>query len=343
MRREIDIERSKTILIEVVRLYIQKGDPISSKLLKDYLPFKVSSATIRNILNRLEREGYLYQPHISAGRIPTDKGYRFYVDYLKNVKLKTRDKEAVNSILMTNVPFDELMDDAAKMLSNITKNVAIVLIPDYARMIMRHIDFIKLSSEKILVILVTHTGSVLKKIIEFREQISQDELIRISNYLNENFQGKNLLEIREQILILMKIERFKYDVLKRKAFYIAQQSLTSDLIGPKIYIEGTANIIDSVAKEDSEQVYRILSALEEKTIILDLLNKTMEKDGLHIYIGSESEIKVLKDVALVLSTYNITMTAKGCIGVLGPRRMYYDRIIPLVSYIGKNFNNLIKV
>lgn len=338
-RQEIK-ERIKIILIELVRLYIQKGEAVPSKLLAEKLPFKVSSATIRNVLNKLEKEGYLYQLHTSAGRIPTDKGYRFYVNFIKDKKLEQRDKKMINSILMMNATFDEIIDGTARMLSNITKNIALILIPDYTKMIMRHIDFIKLTSEKILVIFITHTGSILKKIIKVKEKITQDELISISNYLSENFQGKTLLEIKKQIMTLMNIEKFRYDILIKKALSMAQQSLTLDLVEPKIFIEGTLNILGTLTKDDLNKVHHVLRALEEKTVILNLLNKTMDKDGVHIYIGAESEIKDFSDIALVSSTYRLNDNTKGCVGVLGPRRMYYDRIIPLVSYIGKNFNNL---
>lgn len=341
MKRKQIKDRRKVILIELVRLYIKKGGAVASKLLAERLPFRVSSATIRNVLNKLEKEGYLYQLHTSAGRIPTDKGYRFYVNFIKDNKLEQRDKELINSILMMNATFEEIIDGTARMLSNITKNIALVLIPNYTKMIIRHIDFIKLTSEKILVIIITHTGSVLKKIIKVKEKITQDELISVSNYLNENFQGKTLLEIKEQILTLMNIEKFRYDLLIKRALSLAQQSLILDLVEPKIFIEGTLNILGALAKENLNKLPSILRALEEKTVILNLLNKTMEKDGVHIYIGSESEIKDFSDIALVSSTYRLNDNAKGCVGVLGPRRMYYDRIIPLVSYIGKNFNNLL--
>jgi len=342
MNRKEKVERIKTILIEVVKLYIQRGEAVPSQLLAERLGFKVSPATIRNVLNRLEKEGYLYQPHTSAGRIPTDKGYRFYVNYLKDIRLRHKDREMINSILKMNATFEEIVGGTAKILSNMTKNIAVVLIPDYTKMIMRRIEFIKLSSQKILVIFIANTGSIFKKIIEIKENVTQDELIRISNYLSENFEGKTLVEIKEHIIMLMSIEQFRYDELMKKAIYIAKESFTIDLVEPRIFVEGTSNILDSISKEDISKACHIIKALEEKTMILNLLNKTMEKDGLNIYIGSESEIQDFEDIALVSSTYRVSEKARGCIGVIGPRRMYYERIIPLVSYIGSNFNSLLQ-
>lgn len=341
MKRKDLTKRNTLILVELVKLFINRGEPIASRLLADKLPFNISSATIRNILAELEAEGYLYQPHSSAGRIPTDKAYRLYVDYLKNFRLDEKEKRILESLIKMKGTLEEILLQSAKILSNLTNNVAIVLAPNYNDMIMQKIDFVLIKAKKILVIFITNTGFMLNKTIEINEDINQEELIKIANYLNSNFKGKTLPQIKETILQLMQIELFKYDALMRKALQLAKEGFEFNVKEPTIYIEGAEKILENLAKEDVNKAFYIMKLLNEKSKILELLNKTLEREGLHIFIGSESAIKDFSDVTFISSTYKIQQEALGCLGVLGPLRMPYNKVIPIVSHMGKTFNKIL--
>ncbi len=343
MKRKDLTKRDSLVLIELVKLFIERGEPIPSRLIADKLPFNISSATVRNILAELEYEGYLYQPHASSGRIPTDKAYRLYVDYLKKFRLDERERKMLRSLKQMSGTLEEMLSQAAKILSKLTNNVAIVLAPNYNDMVMRQIDFVLIKPKRILVIFVSNTGYILNKIIDIAEDINQEELIKIANYLNNNFKGKTLPQIRESILQLMQIEFFKYDALMRKALYLAKEGFLFYIEEPTIYIEGTSNLLEKLAKEDVNKAFYIMKLLGEKSKILALLNKTLQKEGLHIIIGAESAIKDFSDITFISSTYKVPEDALGCIGVLGPLRMHYNKVIPIVSHMGKTFNRMLSL
>ena len=331
-------KRAQVILIELVRLFIKKGEAVSSKLIAEKLGLNLSSASIRNILVELETEGYLYQPHTSAGRVPTDKGYRVYVDYLNNLRINAKDKMVVQSIAHMDGTLEDVMVETARVLSQSTNNVALVMLPNYSRLTMQHIDFVSLGSRKIMVIMVASTGSLLKKIIEVNEKISQDELISIANFLKAHFRGLTLVKIREHILTMMRQDKYNYDMLMKKALDLATQSFELGIAEPTIYVEGASHLLGTVEKDELAKVLNVLHALDEKSKILVLLNKTLEKEGLHVLIGAESTLQDFSDVSFISSTYKIADTVFGCIGILGPRRMPYERIIPLVDYISETVN-----
>jgi heat-inducible transcriptional repressor len=331
-------KRAQIVLIELVRLFIRRGEPVSSKLIADKLSIAISSATIRNIMADLEAESYLHQPHTSAGRIPTDKGYRFYVDYLNNLRLNERDKEVVKSIAHMDGSLDDMLGETARLLSQSTHNVALIMVPNYARMTMQHIDFVALSRQKIMVIMVASTGCVLKKIIEISENISQDELISIANFLKAHFRGLTLVEIREHIVMMMRQDAYTYDLLMKKALTLATQSFEMDINEPTIYVEGASHILETSSNDNVGNALNVLRALEEKNTILLLLTKTLEKEGLHVLIGAENVIQDFSEISFISSTYKIAETVFGCIGILGPRRMPYERIIPLIDSISETVN-----
>ncbi len=336
-------QRQKEILRAIVHDYITTAEPIGSRSIAKKLHYSLSPATIRNTMADLEDLGYLMQPHTSAGRIPTDRGYRFYVDSFLQVKKLSVDEERriQGAYIHENPELEALMADTSRFISNLTQQVGLVMAPQLARTVFRRIELIQLHKERILVVMVAESGLVHHRLISVNEVIPQEELNKISAYLNHLLRGQMLTELRETVLRRMREEKALYDRQLTWAIKLCQQIFQEEVRG-EIYYGGTANLFTQPEFTFRiEQAKEILSALEEKSKILKILDACMKGDRLTIIIGSELSVQKMQGLSLIASPYHYGDQALGILGVLGPTRMDYGKVAALVDYTAKLLSRIL--
>ena len=336
--------RSGEILQQVVRVFITLGEPVGSRTLSKTNPKGLSPATIRNIMADLEEMGYLYQPHTSAGRVPTDKGYRFYVSTLiEGTALTFSEREAVTALLKrTEGDVGSLVQQTSRLLSDMTDMVSFVIGPDFRQTVLCHIDFVRLAPRKILVVLVSQTGQVINRVTELVEAIDGEELKRCARYLEDEFQGFTLVEAREYLLARMREMRERYDRLVANALTLGQAAFAVDITPAEVYLEGTSRMLSKPEfRSDIERAQQLLSMLEEKSRLVEILSACLEGGGLQIVIGSEAHVPDLKGISLIGARYGFGDRDLGSIGIMGPTRMEYAKFISLVDYIARSLSEAI--
>ncbi|MCL2760536.1 MAG: heat-inducible transcriptional repressor HrcA [Desulfuromonadales bacterium] len=334
--------RSKQILEAIIEDYISTAEPIGSRTIcsRHGLPF--SPATIRNIMSDLEEMGFLASPHTSAGRVPTEKAYRFYVDSLLavgGVDKKEREKIRQHCTL-TGKDVDRMFRDISRTLSSVSRYMGIVAAPSFTTNIFRHIEFINLGSNRILAILVSENGSVQNKIIESDQSFKSEELIRMANYLNGLLKGLSIAQVKKRVIIEMESDKSDYDRLLAGALRLSKQTISDS--ESEIFIEGQVNIMELPEFTDITRMKEIFSAFEEKGQLLSLLDRCITAPGVNIFIGSESHINIMSGMSLITSTFLSGKNTLGVLGVIGPTRMGYGKVIPIVDYTAKMLGKMLQ-
>lgn len=342
-------DRKKEILAAIVKVHVTTGQPVGSFMLAKQSSERLSSATMRNICAELEEEGYLTHPHTSAGRVPTDKGYRYYVDHLMSAtKLSPSDAAVINRQLLDEETLsspERMMERTSQLLSQLSDNVGIVVPPSVSQDRLHHIEFVKLPDSRILVITASSVGRVQDRLIRLDEELSQDDLNATARYLIENFRGMSLAEIRDELLSRMTEEKALYDQLLRNAMLLFSQSLRAG-DQPDVFIEGASNIIAKPDFSDTERMRALFKMFEQKGRIVKILNECIEdarRESIAVRIGSENRFLDLRDCTVIASPcfYGNGETA-GSIGVVGPTRIEYDRLISIVTYIASVFERALR-
>ena len=330
-------ERDRRILGVVVSAYIDQGEPVSSLwLAKGRLG--VSSATLRNILARLEEQGYVRQPHTSAGRVPTDLGYRNYVDSVLAERRASRPAPNIEARLRRAGTVDDLLSHVSQEVSRASHQVGFAIAPSADTTTLEHLNFVPLDGGKILVVVVATGGHVTHKVIEPSERYSSDELQQAANYLNSEFKGRALLDVRHAVLDRLREERTLYDVLMARALRLASATLAYVDSEPAVFVQGTSMLLEDLGADDPDVTLETLRALlqmiEEKARLVRLLDDYIGGDGLMVVIGSEHQSSELQRFSLVFSTYS-DGRGTGAVGVIGPTRMHYSRAIDAVDSLSR--------
>ena len=326
-------DRSRRVLAALVREYITSGDPVASSMLVSAAGLGVSSATVRNILVRLEEEGFIQQPHTSAGRIPTDRGYRFYVDLLLESKRPTRAAEAVEARLRRDSPdrlVDSVLPQVSHVLSQTSRSVGFAVRAAHEAAVFDRVEFVPLGGGRILVVIVASGGHVMQKVIDIGEPLGADELRQAANYLNEEFSGLPLHRAREAVLERIKEEQSLYDELRARAMRLASSTFSELPDDRLIYVEGASSLLDDATGLTVNTLQALLQMIDEKQKLLQLLNEYIDGPGLTVVIGAEHLDPSLRPFSLILSTYD-DGAGIGSVGVLGPTRMRYSRAIAVVE------------
>lgn len=341
--------RGQIILSAVINEHLVTGEPVGSKAIAEKFAgtFGLSSATIRNVMSELEEKGLLEQPHTSAGRVPTDYGYRFYVDNmlgvlsLSNDDLRTiGDEFGFGDAVWSEQP-DRLMQKTSQLLSALSNNVGIVVSPGLANDRLQHIEFVNLSDRRVLVVLVSAPNIVHNKIIRLKEPFSGSELERAARYLNGQFGGKSLAEIRQEILKLMHEEKALFDKLLQTAMILCSQSIEDETANlGEVYVDGTSNILGKPDFADFVRLREMLRTIEEKSRLMQILNECVEremsgKDQVQVVIGSENSALPFQNCTIITAPYRIGGAGGGTLSVLGPTRIEYARMISIVSYVAR--------
>jgi len=337
-------ERDREILRLIIKSYVTSGEPVGSRTLATSMNWRFSPATIRNVMSDLEGEGYLAQPHTSAGRIPSEKGYRFYVDHLaESGRLSKSDERYISRMLSESDSPEDVMSRASVVLSTISKNVGIVIAPPMGATVLKHIEFLDLSDGKILVIFVSTSGVVQRKLIRVGERYTQEELDKAGRYLVEKFSGKTLTEIRNDLLRMMQVERSLFDRML-SLLQTWGESFKEPLTVDGIYVQGATNMINQPEFADVERMRMLFQMFEEKGRLVKILNECIASnppEGVKIAIGSELGVADMRDFSLITSAYVSTDHTTGFLGIIGPTRMQYERSISIVLYLGRLVGEMI--
>jgi heat-inducible transcriptional repressor len=334
-------ERDRRILGVLVQAYIDQGEPVSSLWLANR-GFGVSSATLRNIMVRLEEQGYVRQPHTSAGRVPTDRGYRLYVDHLLAERKSSRPAPDVEARLRRAGTVENLLSHVSQEVSRASHQVGFAIAPDTVTL--ERLDFVPLDGGKLLVVLVAAGGHVTHKVIEPTEEYDARELQEAANYLNHEFKGRSLVEVRQAVLERLREERTLYDELMARALRLASTTFEGIDPEPTVFFQGASLLLEDVSSEDAELTLKTLGTLlrmiEEKTRLVRLLDDYMGTEGLTVVIGSEHHAADLQHFSLIASTY-FDGHGTGTVGVIGPTRMRYSRAINAVDMLSKAISRMV--
>jgi heat-inducible transcriptional repressor len=338
-------ERSKKILYAVVQSYINYPDPVGSRIVTKRYSFGLSPATIRNIMADLEEMGYLIQPHTSAGRVPTDLGYRFYVDSLVNEGDMNSNIEIEIlqglyrrlEILKNNIEL--LLSETTKSLSLLSHYLGVAMSPTPDMTTLRKINLLKYNADKVAVVLFTDEGNIKNKIIAVDSEISQKDLNRIATYLNSEFSGYTFDEIRIKLVKEMAKEKTRCDYLISKAMRICREALCFPL--NELFVSGLSEVLDLPDFSDLKTIRELSKAVEDKHNIIKLLDKMSETEGVQILIGSENEQDQMRRLSLVASPCREGGRPVGVVGIIGPTRMNYSKAIYIVENTAKFISRMI--
>lgn len=339
-------QRDQTVLEAVITDYIETGEPVGSRTISKRSVMNVSPATIRNVMADLEELGLLLQPHTSAGRIPTVKGLRLYLDsIMRSRQLEKEQRQHIREALQ-NKPQDvkDLLQSTSRILSQYCRQAGVVLWPKVTVTRFKHIEFIRVGPRQVMVILISKAGLVHQTHIESREEIDQNELDKYGRYVNEVLRGLPLSVVKERILEEMRSEKVLFDKLFSGALQMAGKAIQNTLADSEVYIEGQSNLFDNPEFADVARMRRILHTFEDKSRIIKLLDMTMKaSSGIHIIIGTENELQELQEMSLISSPYGRPDRPLGILGVIGPLRMDYARIIPVVEFTAKFLSQVLEL
>ena len=328
-------ERPRRLLATLVREYIETGEPVASQCLARESGLGVSSATVRSMLAQLEEGGFVLQPHTSAGRVPTDRGYRVFVDLLLEGRKRTRPPAVVEHRLREQAERSPLIDDllasVSHLLSRAARHVGFALSGNPVAVLQR-LEFVALGGSRVLVVVVSRGGQVTQKVVDAGEDVRPDDLVQAANYLNTEFAGLPLLEVREAVLARLQQERTLYDELLARALRLARSTLEELPSHHTFHVEGAASLLAGPAHEGVSlaTLRALVEMMEEKERLVHLLNQYIEGPGLTIVIGAEHAAPDLRPFSLIAATEMDGSTVR-TVGVIGPTRMHYSRAISLVD------------
>ncbi len=328
--------RTQQVLRAVMRDYIHRAQPVGSGKITRKYRLDMSPATVRSIMAGLEDLGLLEQPHSSSGRIPTDSGFRYYVDSLMEPKPLHRDEKEfiVNRVQDAPHDVDVIMQETSRVLSCISHYTSLVSSPRLSQTVFERLDLIRLDRSRILMVLVSPTGVVYNRIVGDVRGFSQKDLDHAAAYLNRHIRGLPLAEAKEKIVQQMEAEKDQYDRILSRVWNSSRRVLEAEQA--ELYIDGQTNILDYPEfSEDLDKLKSLLRAFEEKEIMLQLLDMAMEGMGIQVYIGEENRVEEMADCSLIAVTYHQRGVPRGTVGLIGPKRMDYSRMIPLVDFTAK--------
>src|ERR1700690_424450 len=334
-------ERNKRVLQAVIDSYIASGAPIGSTVLVKKYDFGVSSATLRNIMAELEDLGYLTHPHTSAGRIPTDLGYRYYIDSLISIE---KDADDFGDQLRQAPPLHgddlhELMEEASRFLASLSRCAGVVVAPSEPEAKYKHIEFVRLHGSQVLIIFVTATGIVQNKLIELDEGIRQQDLNQFGAYLVDELERWTLTEIRQRLIEKMREEKVVFAQLMDETCRASQE--VHDRENEMVYIGGASQMLENPEFATVDKMRSLFKAFEDKYKLLRLLDRSVAAEGIKVFIGSENTFFEMQGCSMVVSSYQASPNVVGTLGVIGPTRMQYKQVIQVVDYTSKMLSKLL--
>lgn len=341
MLRESLTDRQREILCDVVELYVTQGEPVSSSAVARSSGTNLSSASIRNVMADLETAGFLVQPHTSAGRVPTDLGFRIYIDgLLAHHALPAHDARRLRAMLTPSTSLEESLAQVSRVLADVTREVGMAAVPATQDATLRSIHFVKVAAQRVLGIVVTAGGLVDSRLLAVDRDFSPPELERISNFCSGEFAGLTLQQIRTRVLALMAEERARCDELLSGVMALAQHTVFAPPAGGELFVDGTKRLLERAAPGQIEALRGLFAAFADKALLLSLLTDYLAASGTRVAVGSEMPLGAEGDLGLVVTSFRCPSGERGVVGVIGLKRMEYSRIIPVVEFIGDLMSEL---
>ncbi len=332
-------ERHRRILFAAVTEYIASGQAVSSRRIAKRYAIKLSPATIRNVLVELEDAGLLHQPHTSAGRVPTDAGFRCFVDAMATVgvalsggKISDAHRTALIERLQGLEAGDDAVRETGQLLSRLTGTATIIARPSAAEAILDQLRFMRLASGRTLAVLVTRSGGVENRVVVTELDVDGHTLERVNNYLADLVGGRTLRSVRDALAVRIATEQGQYQVLREQAQRMVEATVEGQVERARVVIEGQGTLFDRPEFGDAEKIRGYLNAFEEKQKLLELLEQTLLADGVQVFIGSETALDGVGDISVISSPYRRDGASVGSFGIVGPTRMDYEKYIPLVGF-----------
>ena len=340
MRPKVD--RAEEVLKALVERYIRDGEPVGSKAIAQAMVNSASPATIRNVMAQLEDRGLIHSPHTSAGRVPTSLGYRMFVDTMLTVSSPGRaNVDQVKQRLLPDKTPQALMEEASEVLSDLTSMAGIVMVPKSDRSSLRQVEFLPLEGNRVLVILVLNDREVQNRIITTNRRYNESELQQAANYLNQHFIGNPLGAIRDRLLTAMQDDKVRMDSLMQTVIEVAAQSF-QPAEQPECVVSGQSNLLAMADEQGVDRLRELFDAFQRKRDLLDLMDHCVSADGIQIYIGQESGYEMLDECSLISSPYGTEDEVLGVLAVIGPTRMPYQKVIPMVDLTAKILSAALK-
>ena len=334
-------ERKKRILQAVVSNYILAADPVGSRTIARTCRIGLSSATIRNEMADLEEMGYLSQPHTSAGRVPSQKGYRYYVDHLMPPPDEIQAEEASAIDRSLNIDkmreIEQIITNASRALSLATNHTSLIMGPQYKKSTFRQMRILPLDEKKGLVVLITDTGFIKNKVIDLNQSLSPAELQQVVSYLNQKLYGLTIDQVTASLINELKRDLFRRMEILEQAFILLEESLKEEQ-QVRVFLGGTTNILNQPEFKDVNKVKRMLAFFEQESLLFNILEQNLGEEGVVVQIGSENAVEEIQECTLVTATYKINNKTLGTVGVLGPTRMNYARIIGVMRFLVDKLN-----
>jgi len=337
-------DRAAILLKQLVASYIDDGQPVGSRQLAQDAGLDISSATIRNVMSGLEKKGLVVAPHTSAGRIPTEQGLRLFVDSLLEVQpIEEEQISQLHQQLDPDMEVDELVNNASQLVSEMTQMAGIVSVPKQLNAKLRHIEFLSLPDKRILAIMVTNEKDVQNKVLHLDKEYSSDELQRAANFLNQQFSGQDIDQIRNSLLNDLDRTRQDVDNIMKTAVEFASKALSSDADErPDFIVQGEKNLVCYNENTDREQLQHLFEIFDRKREMLGLFDRCVHNEGVKIFIGHEAGFEGFGDCSVITAPYSVQGKPIGVLGVIGPARMNYDHVIPVVDLTAKILGDALK-
>lgn len=334
-------ERAQLLLKHLVNMYIRDGQPIGSKTLACEAFPGLSPATVRKVLGDLEERGFICSPHTSAGRVPTTAGIRFFVDSLLSVHpLNDAQVKRMEAQIDANQSRDNIIMSTSNVLSELTHMVGVVTLPKGNQQMLRHVEFLPLSDNRVLAILVFNERDVQNRIIVTDQQYSASELTAASNFLNQHFVGKDLLKARDELLKALNFDRLQMDSLMKAVVDVASKAFVPPPRQDDYILAGQQNLFSNPSAS-VQQLEKLFQAFTQKQQILHLLDTCLQSEGVQMFIGEESGYDAFRECSVITSRYTVDGEVVGVLGVIGPTRMRYDQVIPVVEFTARVLGTLL--
>ncbi len=336
---ELD-ERKIKILYAIIQTYLETGEPVGSRTISKYSDLKLSSATIRNEMSDLEEMGYIMQPHTSAGRIPSDKGYRLYVDHL--IQEKDREVTELKELMIRRTDkMEQVLKQVVKVLASNTNYATMISAPQYHQNKLKFIQLSKVDENQILAVIVAEGNVIRNRLIPVCEELDAESILKLNILLNTMLNGKTIAEINLQMISSMKEQAGIHSNIISDVVDAVAEAIYSDE-GMEIYTGGATNIFRYPELSDNGKASELIQTLEEKQMLAELVTETLSKEekGIQVYIGSESPIKSMKDCSVVTATYELGQGLQGTIGIIGPKRMDYENVMSTLKTLMEQLDDV---
>ena len=343
-------DRKLKILQAIIRNYLETGEPVGSRTISKYTDLNLSSATIRNEMADLEELGYIVQPHTSAGRIPSDKGYRLYVDQMmlereEQLNQATQEVKAMQEMLIEREDkMESMLKQMAKMLAVNTNYATMISAPQAKENRIKFIQLSRVDIEQLLITIVSEGNVIKNHMIHVKERLDDENLLKLNILLNTNLNGLSVLDINLALISKIKLQAGTHEDIVAKVLDAIAEAIKVDDV--EIYTSGTNNIFKYPELADQQRASELITTFEEKQLLSELVNEIMAEEnnetGIQVYIGNETPVKTMKDCSVVTATYELEDGMKGTIGIIGPRRMDYDKVISTLTNLKKQLDKSYK-